>query len=291
MEKNSGIGFSRAARLRRTINKFVITVWRPLYIVILFFTCIYLIIPTLVIFLASVSDTSYVTFPPQGVTLKWYGNFFTRQGFVDSLFISSILAIIIAILSVSASVFISILFGRKASVLQSWTLSMTYLPLLLPTIVYGPALMIWTSRLQLTQSYLGTALSLGAAHLILALPFALQSIIVGYERLDPALEEAGLVMGARPPTVFRLVTLPLLMPTIVAGATFSFLISFDEPVVALFFTRADFITLPVRIFQYLRYKPDPTVAAIATVMTLISMTLVVVADRFVGLDKLMGLRR
>jgi putative spermidine/putrescine transport system permease protein len=132
---------------------------------------------------------------------------------------------------------------------------------------------------------------LGAAHLILALPFALQSIIVGYERLDPALEEAGLVMGARPSTVFRLVTLPLLMPTIVAGATFSFLISFDEPVVALFFTRADFITLPVRIFQYLRYKPDPTVAAIATVMTLISMTLVVVADRFVGLDKLMGLRR
>jgi putative spermidine/putrescine transport system permease protein len=287
----SGIQFTTRARLLRLINKLIIVVWRPLYLALVFVACLYLIIPTVVITLASVSNTSYVTFPPQGVTLKWYANFVTRPGFTDSLFTSVLLAVVIALLSVAASVFLSVMIGRRAGVIQTWTLSLTYLPLLLPTIVYGPALMLWTYRLKLGQTLLGTYLSLGAAHLILALPFALQSIIVGYERMDVALEEAALVMGARPPTVFRRVTLPLLMPAIIAGLTFGFLISFDEPVVALFFTRADFVTLPVRMFQYLRYKPDPTIAAIATIMTFVSMGLVVVADRLIGLDRLMGLRK
>ncbi len=282
---------SRGAQMRWAINRALLLVWRPFFRLFMVGVCAYLIVPTIVVVLASVSDTSYVTFPPQGLTLKWFGNFFSRPGFLQSLALSASLATVIAILAVVVSVLLSILFGRKASSFQAMAVSLAYMPLLLPTIVYGPALLLWASKLKLVQSFWGTALTLGAAHLVLALPFALQSILVGYERLDPAYEEAALVMGARPGRAFRDVTLPLLMPAIIAGATFSFLISFDEPVVALFFTRIDFITLPVQIFQYLRYKPDPTIAAIATVMIVVSMGLVVIADRFIGLGRLMGLRR
>jgi len=288
---SSRIKFSRKALLLRRIYKILIACWRFVYPLMLVIGCLYLILPSVVVILASVSETSYVTFPPQGISLKWYGNFFTREGFVKSFGLSAGLALGVALLAVILSVVISILVGRRARGMQSWAVTLAYLPLLLPTIVYGPALLLWMSRFNILDKFWSTMLTLGSAHLILALPFALQSIIVGYDRLDPAYEEAAIVMGARPPTVFRFITLPLLMSTIVAGATFSFLISFDEPVVALFFTRVDFITLPVRIFQYLRYKPDPTIAAIATIITIISMILVVVADRLVGLGKLMGLHR
>jgi putative spermidine/putrescine transport system permease protein len=285
------IPMSRGARRRRALNKVLITFWRPFYPILLFLISVYLIVPTIVIIIASISNTSYVTFPPEGVTLKWYGNFFTREGFVDSLVLSTTLAAVVAVAAVAVAVILSVLLGRRVGGVQSLAVSIAYLPLLLPTIVYGPALLLWVSRFNALSSFGATALSLGVAHTILALPFALQSILVGYERLDPAYEEAALIMGARPPTVFRFITLPLLMPSIIAGATFSFLISFDEPVVALFFTRVDFVTLPVRIFQYLRFKQDPTIAAIATVMIIVSMILVVIADRLVGLGKMMGLRR
>jgi putative spermidine/putrescine transport system permease protein len=287
----SRIEFSGWARLRRQINKVLIAIWRVLYPVMLVIGCLYLILPSVVVILASISETSYVTFPPKGISLKWYGNFFTREGFIQSFMLSVVLALAVAVLAVAVSVILSVMVGRRARGIQSWAVTMAYLPLLLPTIVYGPALLIWMSHFNILDAFWSTMLTLGAAHLILALPFALQSIMVGYDRLDPTYEEAALVMGARPPAVFRFITLPLMMATIIAGATFSFLISFDEPVVALFFTRVDFITLPVRIFQYLRYNPDPTIAAIATITTLVSMILVVVADRLVGLGKLMGLRR
>jgi len=288
---SAGIEFSRRARLLRRIYKVLIACWRFLYPIVLVFGCLYLILPSIVVILASVSKTSYVTFPPQGVSFKWYGNFFTREGLVQSFVLSAGLALAVAFLAVAVSVILSVLVGRRARGVQSWAVTLAYLPLLLPTIVYGPALLLWMSHFNILDAFWSTMFTLGAAHLILALPFALQSIMVGYDRLDPTYEEAALVMGARPPKVFHYITLPLMMSTIIAGATFSFLISFDEPVVALFFTRVDFITLPVRIFQYLRYKPDPTIAAIATIITLISMILVVVADRMVGLGRLMGLRR
>jgi putative spermidine/putrescine transport system permease protein len=244
-----------------------------------------------VIILASVSESSSVTFPPEGITFRWYLNFFNRPGLLESMLISILMGIVVAVLAVAVAVFLSVRFGRRMGVVQSLVVSMAYLPLILPAIVYGPALLIWTSKFGATRSFWATAVTLGAAYLVLVLPFALQSILVGYERLDASYEEAALIMGARPLTVFRFITLPLLMPAIIAGSTFCFLISFDEPVIALFFTRVDFVTLPVRIFQYLRFKQDPTIAAIATIMIIVSMLLVVIADRFVGLGKLMGLRR
>jgi len=285
------LGFRKKVRITRFFNKVFAYIWKILYPLMLVLTALYLIVPTLVIVLASVSESSSVKFPPEGITLHWYLNFFSRPGLLESMLISIGLGFVVALLAVTVAVFISVRFGRRMGTMQSLVVSLVYLPLILPAIVYGPALLIWTANFGVTRSFWATALTLGAAYLVLVLPFALQSIRVGYERLDPSFEEAALIMGARPLTVFRYITLPLLMPAIIAGATFCFLISFDEPVIALFFTRVDFVTLPVRIFQYLRFKQDPTVAAIATIMIIVSMVLVVIADRFVGLGKLMGLRR
>jgi putative spermidine/putrescine transport system permease protein len=283
------LGLHPGARRTRAITVLLAQIWRVLYPIMLVAACIYLLAPTFVAVLASVSETAFLTFPPQGLSGKWYANFLEREDFVGSLFFSIGLAVVVALLAVLIALALSRAIRHRSGVGRSSLTSLSLLPLILPTIVYGPALLLWAARIGLNQSYTGALLTLGAAHLILALPFALQSILVGYDGLDPALEEAAMIMGARPRSVFRYITLPLLMPSIVAGATFAFLVSFDEPIVALFLSRADLITLPVQIFTYLRFKPDPTIAAIATVMIALSLIAVLIADRLVGLGKMMGL--
>ncbi|MFN8591861.1 MAG: ABC transporter permease [Thermomicrobiales bacterium] len=283
------LAFSARAQRTRAVSVALSRIWRLLFPLVLIAACIYLLAPTVVAVLASVSETAYLTFPPHGVSGKWYGNFLERDDFVGSLFFSLGLAIVVALLAVVVAVALARIIGRRRGIGRSSLTSMAYLPLILPTIVYGPALLLFAARIGLNADYGGALLTLGAAHLILALPFAIQSVLVGYEGLDPALEEAAMSMGAKPRSVFRHVTLPLLMPSIVAGGTFAFLTSFDEPIVALFLSRADMITLPVQIFTYLRFKPDPTVAAIATVMIVLSLIAVLIADRLVGLGKMMGL--
>jgi putative spermidine/putrescine transport system permease protein len=265
--------------------------WRLLLPLLLVLGAFYLLAPTIVVMLASVSDTAFLTFPPRGLSVRWYENFLARDEFLDSLVFSLWLAVFVALVSVLLGIAFALLIGRRSGIGRSSLTSISYLPLILPTIVYGPALLLWAARIELTLSYAGSLLTLAAAHLILAFPFALQSIVVGYEGLDLSLEEAAMIAGARPVHVIRYVTVPLLMPSLIAGATFSFLVSFDEPIVALFFSRADMITLPVQILTYLRFKPDPTIAAIATVMIVFSLVAVLIADRLVGLGKMMGLSR
>jgi putative spermidine/putrescine transport system permease protein len=285
------VGFTPWARRRRTMRISLIRLWRPTYPALLTLACAYLLAPTIVAMLASVSKTAFLTFPPQGLSTKWYQAFFARDDFVRSLVFSLVLGASVAVVAVLVGVVLAASIGRRSGVGRSSLTSLSYLPLILPTIVYGPALLIWAAKIHLTDGYWTTLLTLAAAHLILALPFSLQSIIVGYDGLDPSLEEAAMVLGARPRHVFRYVTLPLLMPSIIAGATFAFLTSFDEPIIALFLSRADLVTLPVQIYTYLRFKPDPTIAAIATVMILLSLLAVLIADRLVGLGKMMGLGR
>jgi putative spermidine/putrescine transport system permease protein len=285
------VAFTSGATVRRTIRLALARIWRLAFPLVLVLVCVYLLAPTIVAVFASFSETAFLTFPPQGVSLKWYEAFFSRQDFVHSLLLSLGLGAVVAVSSVLLAIGLTIAIGRRTGLGRTSLTSLSYLPLILPTIVFGPALLLWATKIHLNNSYLGALLTLAAAHLILALPFALQSILVSYDSLDPTLEEAAMICGAKPTRVFRHVTLPLLMPGIVAGGTFSFLISFDEPVVALFLSRGDLVTLPVQIYTYLRFKPDPTIAAIATVMIVFSLVAVLIADRLVGLGRMMGLDR
>ncbi|MCC6792273.1 MAG: ABC transporter permease [Thermomicrobiales bacterium] len=283
--------FTSSARAARSLSLGLVRIWRILFPVVLVLGCLYLLAPTFVAVLASVSETAYLTFPPQGLSLKWYQSFFGREDFVASLILSLGLAAGVAFVSVLLAVGLAVAIGRRSGIGRTSLTSLSYLPLILPTIVYGPALLLWAAKIHLTASYGAVLFTLAAAHLILALPFALQSILVSYDTLDPALAEAAMICGARPRRVFRHITLPLLMPGIIAGGTFAFLTSFDEPIVALFLSRSDLVTLPVQIYTYLRFKPDPTIAAIATVMIVLSLVAVLIADRLVGLGKMMGLDR
>jgi putative spermidine/putrescine transport system permease protein len=252
---------------------------------------VYLLVPTIVVAMASISPSSMLTFPPSGFSLKWYANFLTREEFVSSILISLGLATSVGLFATMLAILVAIAIQRYALAVRRAIVGAALTPLILPTIVFGPALLMLAADLQFTQSMVSTLIVLGGAHLILTLPFAIQICVADYAGLDRAYEEAGAISGASRRSVFLRIVVPLMVPSILASLMFCFLTSFDEPVAALFLSRHDLVTLPVRIFTYLRFRPDPTIAAISTVASVMALAAILVIDRLIGLDRVFGLRR
>jgi putative spermidine/putrescine transport system permease protein len=116
----------------------------------------------------------------------------------------------------------------------------------------------------------GTLLGLALAHTVLATPFVIVSVSASLQMLNPNLELASLGLGAGPVRTFRRVTLPLIMPGALSGAIFAFITSWDEVVVAIFLTNASLRTIPVVIWSQVRAEMDPTMAAVGTILIVVS---------------------
>jgi putative spermidine/putrescine transport system permease protein len=122
-------------------------------------------------------------------------------------------------------------------------------------------------------------------------PFVFISVTSVLVRFDRALEEASRSLGAGPLTTFRRVTLPLIKGGVVSGAVLSFITSFDQFPISLLLSGVGTSTLPVQLFDYLRFSFDPTAAAASTVSVLITVFAVILTERFVGLGALYGDRQ
>jgi putative spermidine/putrescine transport system permease protein len=143
-------------------------------------------------------------------------------------------------------------------------------PLIVPTVVFGIGAFQVFNRWHIT----GTSLSLILAHAAIALPFVVITVGASLQTVDPVFERAAANLGAGPATTFVRITLPLILPGMLAGALFAFVTSLDEVAVALFLTSPTVTTLPVEIYTTLQNSLDPTVAAISAL--LLAVTLVVI---------------
>jgi len=126
------------------------------------------------------------------------------------------------------------------------------------------------------------------AHLVLTVPYSVRLVLAGLAGLDRSAERAAAGLGATPVRVFWHVTLPAVRGSLIAGAFFALITSFDDLTVALFVVTTQLQTLPVRIFNYLQYNYNPTVTAVGTLMVLIAAVAVVVIERVVGVAHLFG---
>jgi putative spermidine/putrescine transport system permease protein len=150
-------------------------------------------------------------------------------------------------------------------------------PLFFPNVVLAIGLLVFFSRLRMVGSFA----SLLWAHLLLIFPYALRTLSAGILTVDPRLEEAATSLGASRVRAFLAVTLPMIRPSILAATVFTFIISFDEVVVSLFLSTARTTTLPVRIFNYIQFTSDATIAAISTMLLVIPLLFVVLFPRSV----------
>ncbi|GHU50185.1 hypothetical protein FACS1894127_5010 [Clostridia bacterium] len=122
------------------------------------------------------------------------------------------------------------------------------------------------------------------AHSIVILPYIVRNTVSVLVRFDWTLEEAAASLGANGVQILTRVTFPLIRPGVMAGGLLAFLFSFDDVTLASFLTGPKFITLPVRVMTYMEFAFDPTLAAISTVLIMISLTAIFILERYVGLD-------
>jgi len=219
---------------------------------------IFLLMPTVVIIPMSFSSGRTLKFPPPGYSLRWYENLFTSPLWTDSAISSLQVGILTAILAT--------ILGTIAA------LGLTRGQFPAKNIAIGMFSVFVRWRIA------GSILALVAAHTVLAVPFVVINVMASLRTLDRNLEMAAANLGAGPLRTFWHVTLPLISPGALAGALFAFITSWDEIVAAIFLTSPTLRTLPVVMWSQVRTEVDPTIAAAATILTLITVTIFTVTS-------------
>jgi len=236
-------------------------------------TVLFLVAPTLIVVPMGFSSSNILAFPPPGWSLEWYEQAFTSKawtsGLVNSVQVAVVTAVVATILGTLAA--LGLTRGRfpGRGALNTVILS----PLIVPTIIIAIGMFSLYVRWKITGSLLG----LVVAHTALAVPFVVVTVSTSLRTMDRNLELAAQNLGADPVRTFRRITLPLVMPGVFAGALFAFLTSWDEVVTSIFLTTTKFRTLPVVMWEQVREVVDPSVAAVATLVLVVTTTVLALA--------------
>lgn len=242
-----------------------------------------LVVPLLVVVASSLNPTNEPLVPPSGLSLRWYANAFRRPAFLAGFWFSLELAVVSSAASLVIGLLAAVALVRRRFRGRELLAALLLSPLIVPQVVLGMSLLILLSRLGIVSSTVG----LGILHVVLTLPYTVRVLTAALTRFPLSLEEAAVVHGAPRPLAFLLVTLPGIKAGVVTAAIFAFVTSFDNFTASQFLTW-DRTTLPVEIYSYIRTENDPTVAAISTLLMLGTVGIVLVAERWVGLDTVTG---
>jgi putative spermidine/putrescine transport system permease protein len=234
---------------------------------------LFLLLPILFIVALSFGNSRWLIFPPPGWTLKWYQELFADPRWLGAALTSAKIGVIVMVLSVALGLLVSLALVRGTfrgrAVLRAFFLT----PMVLPVVIVAVALYAAFLRLGLN----GTLVGFVIAHLIVALPFAIITITGALETFDPAIEEAAILCGASPWEARLRVTLPGIRHGLFSAAIFSFLISWDEVVLAIFMASPSLQTLPVKVWTTLRQDLTPVIAAASTLLVALTVVLMIVA--------------
>lgn len=234
---------------------------------------IFLILPTLIIIPMSLSDTSYLQFPPNGITLKWYAEYFSDPAWMAATWFSLKIALATSIAATVVGTMTALAVSKGDLPFKGAVQAMALGPMIVPHVVLGVALYLVFSPLHLTGTFIGFLV----AHTVLSVPFVVITVTAALQRLDPALELAALNCGASRTQAFFHVTMPNIAPGIVAGAVFAFLASFDEATVAFFISDAGGKPIGRKMFEDIDFNLTPVIAAASTVIVLASLCLIGIA--------------
>jgi len=223
---------------------------------------LFLVLPILVIVPLSFNSGSFLVYPLQGLSMRWYADFFTSAEWMRSLTNSMIVA--------PAATLLAMIFGTLAAIGltrgefrgKALVMSLLISPMVAPVVIVGVASYLFFAPLGLGNSYI----SLILVHAVLGVPFVIITVSATLQGFNYNLVRAAASMGASPLLAFRKVTLPLIAPGVISGALFAFATSFDEVVVTLFLAGPEQATLPRQMFSGIRENLSPTIAAAATLL-------------------------
>jgi ABC-type spermidine/putrescine transport system permease subunit I len=234
----------------------------------------FLCLPSLFVIPVSFTSGTFIEFPPQGFSLRWYQTYLGSVGWVNATIRSFIVAGLTAVVATvlgSAAAFVLVrqrLFGKVA------ILSLILAPLVLPRLIIAVALFYLYARLGLV----GTILGLVLGHTILAVPYVVITVMAVLKTYDERLDQAAWSLGASKLQTLYRITLPQIRGGVIAGFLFAFITSFDDLTVALFVTGGSTSTLPRQMWNDLLLQVNPTLAAVSTVILVFVTAFVVIAE-------------
>jgi putative spermidine/putrescine transport system permease protein len=249
-----------------------------------------------IVVLASFNAGEYLSFPPEGFSLRWYAKFLSSTSFMQSLWFSLELALICTVCSTVLGTMVALYVVRFAGRWREHLRVLIIMPLLLPEILTAIALLFFYYNIEamfkavgldmLSGLFRNSFLGLLIGHVLITLPFVFLGISASLYNFDMSLEEAARSLGAGKFTTFRRITLPLVKPGIIAGGLLAFIISFDLFNISLLLKGVGTATLPIQLFDYVRWDFDPTAAAVSSVSIAITLVAIVLTERLVGLHSL-----
>jgi spermidine/putrescine transport system permease protein len=233
---------------------------------------VFMFLPVAVVVLLSFNSSQFGSFPMEGLSFRWFVRLWENDAIVRAFRVSIVLGALTSAISTIIGILASLALVRYRFPGKNAVTTLLIAPLLIPEVVLAVALLLFLRWLELPKSF--ALLLLG--HVIFTLPFVVLVVQARLVAIKPEYEEAALSLGANPVQTFFAVTLPLLMPAVLAGMLFAFTMSFDDITGTMFWKPGGVETVPTQIFAMLRHSISPEINALGTVMIVFTVVLPVV---------------
>ena len=245
---------------------------------------VFMTAPIVVVCLVAFTPEGFLSLPVNGFSLRWFKAIADYPEFINAFWISiwlgAVSSLIALLFAVPAALAIARHRFRGRDALSALFLS----PLMIPHVVLGIAFLRFSTQTGLS----GTFPALLIAHLVIVFPFALRLTLAAATGMDRSVEMAAVSLGANSWTLFRRVTLPLILPGVVSGWMLAFIQSFDEVTMTVFLAAPGIETLPVRMFLYIQDNIDPLVTSVSACVIAITMIALILLDRLYGLERVLA---
>jgi spermidine/putrescine transport system permease protein len=242
---------------------------------------VFMVTPLFLVILFSFNQSALTSLPLTGLTLDWYRKLFANNSFWPALQNSLIVGFTTAVAAIVSGTLAALSLARMKPRRAAAIMNVLSIPMMLPALILGVALICYFVRLLDLRLSLGTVV---LGHLMIAQPFVVLIVYARLATFDWAAMESARDLGASPFTAFRTVLLPIVQPTIVGAALVALSVSLDDFVIA-FFTIGGGNTLPTLVWGLVRTSLDPTINAMATLLVLLSIGSTAIA---LGLSRYRG---
>ncbi len=247
-----------------------------LLIIFVFCYLLFLYAPVMLLPIFAFNDSQVIALPLSGFSTRWFVSLGREQALFSALNNSLIIASIAAVLSTCLGTLVARAASRHTFPMKRSIMAWLMLPLVLPEVILGVSLLTMLSQMGIRL----TIWTVIMGHVLLCSPFAIAILLAAFNAMDKNLEEASLDLGASRIKTFFLVTMPIILPGILAALLISFTISLDEFIIAFFLTGTD-ATLPVYIWSQLRFPSKlPLVMALGFIMLVASLALLAGGEYF-----------
>ncbi|MCO5091739.1 ABC transporter permease [Bosea sp. (in: a-proteobacteria)] len=243
---------------------------------------VFMLAPLAIVCVVAFTPEGYLSLPTRGPSLRWFRAIFDYPEFLRAFYTSLWLAALSSTVAITLAVPAALAIARYRFPGREAITALFMSPLMVPHVVLGIAFLRFFSQIGLSGTFTGLVLS----HVIVILPFALRLVLAASYGIDRRIEHAAISLGADSMTVFRRVTLPLILPGVVSGWLLAAINSFDEVTMTVFIASPATTTLPVRMFLYIQDNIDPLIAAVSACLIALTAGLLFALDRLYGLDRL-----